>query len=55
MDQNAALKSLGDSWLKALASFQTIGGGEANAPSQSFSPDKLEALLKQYIEEATDL
>ena len=55
MDQNAALKSLGDSWLKALASFQTIGGGEANAPSLSFSPDKLEALQKQYIEEATDL
>ncbi len=55
MDQNAALKSLGDSWLKALASFQTIGGGEANAPSLSFSPDKLEALQKQYIEEATEL
>jgi len=55
MDQNAALKSLGDSWLKALASFQTIGGGDANTPSLSFSPDKLEALQKQYIEEATEL
>ena len=55
MDQNAALKSLGDSWLKALASFQTIGGGEANAPSLSFSPDKLEALQKQYFSEATEL
>jgi polyhydroxyalkanoate synthase len=55
MDQNAALKSLGDSWLKALASFQTIGGGDANTPSLSFAPDKLESLQKQYIEEATAL
>jgi polyhydroxyalkanoate synthase len=55
MDQNAALKSLGDSWLKALASFQTIGGGDAKAPALSFSPEKLEALQKQYIEEATAL
>jgi len=55
MDQNAALKSLGDSWLKALASFQTIGGGDAKAPALSFSPDKLESLQKQYIEEATAL
>ena len=55
MDQNAALKSLGDSWLKALASFQTIGGGDAKTPALSFSPDKLEALQKQYIEEATQL
>jgi len=55
MDQNAALKSLGDSWLKALASFQTIGGGGSNTPALSFSPDKLEALQKQYIEEATTL
>ena len=55
MDQNAALKSLGDSWLKALASFQKVGGGDANAPALSFSPDKLDALQKQYIEEATAL
>jgi polyhydroxyalkanoate synthase len=55
MDQKAALKSLGDNWLKALASFQTIGGGEAKAPALSFSPDKLEALQKQYIQEATEL
>ncbi|WP_310625627.1 class I poly(R)-hydroxyalkanoic acid synthase [Limnohabitans sp.] len=55
MDQNAALKSLGDSWLKALASFQTIGSGDANTPSLSFSPDKLEALQKQYIAQATEL
>ena len=55
MDQNAALKSLGDSWLKALASFQTIGGGDAKAPALSFSPEKLEALQKQYITEATEL
>jgi polyhydroxyalkanoate synthase len=55
MDQNAALKSLGDSWLKALASFQTLGGGDAKTPSLSFSPEKLEALQKQYIAEATEL
>ncbi|WP_310609401.1 class I poly(R)-hydroxyalkanoic acid synthase [Limnohabitans sp.] len=55
MDQNAALKSLGDSWLKALASFKTIGGGDANTPSLSFAPDKLEALHKQYVAEATEL
>ena len=55
MDQNAALKSLGDSWLKALSSFQTIGGGDGNTPHLSFSPDKLETLQKQYIAEATEL
>jgi polyhydroxyalkanoate synthase len=55
MDQNAALKSLGDSWLKALASFQTIGGGDAKTPTLSFSPQKLEALQQQYMEEATAL
>jgi polyhydroxyalkanoate synthase len=55
MDQNAALKSLGDSWLKALASFQTIGGGDAKAPALAFSPEKLEALQQQYIAEATEL
>ena len=54
MDQNAALKSLGDSWLKALASFQTIGG-DAKTPDLKFSPNKLEALQKQYISEATEL
>jgi polyhydroxyalkanoate synthase len=55
MDQNAALKSLGDSWLKALASFQTIGAGDTPSPKLSFSPEKLEALQQQYISEATDL
>jgi polyhydroxyalkanoate synthase len=55
MDQNAALKSLGDSWLKALASFQTIGGGDAKTPSLTFSPEKLESLQQQYIAEATEL
>ena len=55
MDQNAALKSLGDSWLKALASFQTIGGGDAKSPSLTFSPEKLETLQQQYIAEATEL
>jgi polyhydroxyalkanoate synthase subunit PhaC len=55
MDQNAALKSLGDSWLKAMASFQTLGAADAKAPALSFSPDKLEALQRQYVEEATAL
>ena len=55
MDQNAALKSLGDSWLKALASFQTIGAGDSQSPKLSFSPEKLEALQQQYISEATEL
>ena len=55
MDQNAALKSLGDSWLKALASFQTIGAGDTPSPKLSFSPEKLEVLQQQYIAEATEL
>ena len=55
MDQNAALKSLGDSWQKALASFQTIGAGDAHSPKLSFSPNKLEELQQQYIAEATEL
>ena len=55
MDQNATLKTLGDSWLKALASFQTIGAGDPSLPKLSFSPEKLESLQKQYIEEAASL
>ena len=55
MDQNVALKSLGDSWLKALASFQTIGAGDGPSPQLSFSPEKLEVLQQQYIAEATEL
>ena len=55
MDQNAALKSLSDSWMKALATFQTMGSGDANMPHMAFSPDKLESLQKQYITEATEL
>jgi polyhydroxyalkanoate synthase len=55
MDQNSALKSLGDSWAKALASFQTLGAGEGTTPKLSFPPEKLEALQKQYIDEATTL
>ena len=56
MDQNSALKSLSEGWMKALASFQTLGTqGGAAAPQLSFSPDKLEALQKQYMTEATEL
>ena len=54
MDQNAALKSLGDSWMKALSSFQNLGSGSAT-PHIAFSPDKLESLQEQYMKEATEL
>ena len=55
MDQNAALKSLSDSWMKALATFQTMGSGDASVPQVAFSPEKLESLQKQYMTEATEL
>jgi polyhydroxyalkanoate synthase len=55
MDQNAALKSLSDGWMKALATFQTMGSGDANLPQLAFSPEKLESLQKQYINDATEL
>jgi polyhydroxyalkanoate synthase len=55
MDQNAALKSLSDSWMKALATFQTMGASESSVPKLAFSPEKLETLQKQYMAEATEL
>jgi polyhydroxyalkanoate synthase subunit PhaC len=55
MDQNAALKSLEEGWLKALASFKTIGGGDGKTPSLKFSPEKIDALHKQYVSEASEL
>jgi len=54
MDQNAALKSLEEGWHKALASFKTIGV-DGQAPSLKFSPEKIDALHKQYISEASEL
>ncbi len=55
MDQNAAPNSLEEGWLKALASFKTIGGGEGKTPSLKFSPEKIDALHKQYVSEASEL
>ena len=46
-------KTFADAWSKALTSFQTAGEGAA--PKLSFAPDKLEALQKNYIAEATQL
>ena len=48
-------KTFADGWTKALASFQNMGTTDASLPKLSFAPDKLEALQKQYIEEATAL
>ena len=48
-------KTFAEGWTKALASFQNLGNPDAQLPKLSFSPDKLEALQKQYIEEATAL
>ncbi|MFY8053952.1 MAG: PHA/PHB synthase family protein [Limnohabitans sp.] len=48
-------KTFADGWTKALASFQNMGTNDASLPKLSFAPDKLEALQKQYIEEATAL
>ena len=48
-------KNFADGWTKALASFQNMGNADAALPKLNFAPDKLEALQKQYIEEATAL
>ena len=49
----------GDSWAKALQSFQGLDMGAAaagaQAPKLAFSPDKLQQLQQQYLKEATDL
>ncbi len=49
----------GDSWAKALQSFQGLDMGGlaagAQAPKLAFSPDKLEQLQQQYLKEATEL
>ena len=50
--------SMSEGWSKALQSFQGLGagGGEAaKAPEISFSPEKLQALQNQYLEEAMGL
>ncbi len=49
----------GDSWAKALQSFQGLGMGGATAgvplPKLAFAPDKLQQLQQQYLKEATEL
>ena len=52
--------TFGESWTKALQSFQTMdmsaaGAGAAPAVPLSFSPTKLEDLQQQYVKEATEL
>ena len=50
--------SLGDGWSKALQSIQGMGAGSsqgAKAPDIAFSPDKLQTLQHQYLEEAMGL
>jgi len=55
-------KAVDDSWKKALSSFGELGqggafGGGSNwqVPKFSFSPDKLQAIQREYVEEASDL
>ena len=53
-------QSMGDSWNKALQSFQNLDLGQAlpagqTAPAISFSPDKLKAIHEDYVKEATSL
>ena len=46
----------GDSWSRALESFQGIGAGEDTAkPQVKFSPEKIKALQQQYMEQAREL
>ncbi|WP_374670296.1 PHA/PHB synthase family protein [Acidovorax temperans] len=47
----------GDSWAKALQSFQNLdlGGAPGKVPAVQFSPAKLQALQEQYLKEAQAL
>ena len=44
----------GDSWAKALQSFQNLdlGGPPGKVPAVQLSPAKLQALQEQYLKEA---
>jgi len=48
-------KSFGDSWARALASFQGLEGSEPGLKGLSFSPSKLEEIQQKYLQEATQL
>ena len=46
----------GDSWSRALESFQGIGASaDTKKPQVKFSPEKLKTLQQQYMEEAREL
>jgi polyhydroxyalkanoate synthase len=46
----------GDSWSRALESFQGIGASsEVAKPQVKFAPDKIQALQQQYMEQAREL
>ena len=47
-------KNLGATWTQALSTFQGLGQGQS-MPPLSFAPDKIDALQKQYVTEATAL
>ncbi len=53
-------QNLGESWKKAMESFQSLSTGGAGRPAGvlpalGFSPDKLMALQQAYVREATEL
>ncbi len=48
-------KNFGESWTRALESFQKMDGSDAGLKGLSFSPSKLEAIQQKYLQEATEL
>ena len=48
-------KNFGDSWTRALASFQNLDGSEPGLQGLKFSPSKLEEIQQKYLQEATQL
>ena len=48
-------QAITESWNKGLQSFQTMDMGAEAPPAIAFAPDKLQALQKQYVEEAMEL
>ena len=48
-------QAITESWNKGLQSFQTMDMGADAPPAIAFAPDKLQALQKQYVEEAMEL
>ena len=48
-------KNFGDSWTRALESFQRLDGSEPGLKGLTLSPSKLEAIQQNYLQEATQL